>query len=60
MDQTLVDVTEIPHVSPGDKAMVIGKNGDLEITAAQVAEWAGTIPNEILSRLGERFDRVIV
>lgn len=60
MDQTLVDVTEIPHVSPGDKAMVIGKNGDLEITAAQVAEWAGTIPNEILSRLGERFDRIIV
>lgn len=60
MDQTMVDVTEIPHVSPGDKAMVIGKNGDLEITAAQVAEWAGTIPNEILSRLGERFDRVIV
>lgn len=56
----MVDVTEIPHVSPGDKAMVIGKNGDLEITAAQVAEWAGTIPNEILSRLGERFDRVIV
>ena len=54
MDQTLVDVTKIPHVSPGDTAVVIGKSGGLEITAAQVAEWAGTIPNEILSRLGRR------
>lgn len=58
MDQTMVDVTGIPHVSPGDTAVVIGKSGGLEITAAQVAEWAGTIPNEILSRLGERVGRM--
>lgn len=60
MDQTMVDVTGIPHVSPGDTAVIIGKSGGLEITATQVAEWAGTIPNEILSRLGERLDRTAV
>ena len=57
MDQTLVDVTEIPGVSPGDAAVMIGKSGGAELTAAEVAEWAGTIPNEILSRMGRRLRR---
>lgn len=58
MDQTLVDVTGIPHVSPGDTAVVMGKSGGSEISAAQVAEWAGTVPNEILSRMGRRLRRI--
>ncbi|MCI9552331.1 MAG: serine racemase VanT catalytic subunit [Acutalibacter sp.] len=57
MDQTLVDVTGLPHVSPGDTAVLIGKSGGSEITAAEMAEQAGTIPNEIFSRLGRRLGR---
>ena len=57
MDQTLVDVTDIPQVSPGDTAVLIGKSGGQEILAADLAAWAGTIPNEILSRLGQRLRR---
>lgn len=60
MDQTLVDVTDIPGVAPGDVAVLIGKSGDLEITACDLAEQADTISNEILSRLGERLDRLII
>ena len=58
MDQMLVDVTEIETVEAGDEAVLIGKSGDLEIQAEEMAHWAGTISNEIVSRLGERLERV--
>jgi len=58
MDQMMVDVTEIPRISPGDEAVLIGKSGNLEIRAEDLAQWAGTISNEIVSRLGERLELV--
>lgn len=58
MDQMLVDVTDIPQVKAGDEAVLIGKSGDLQIQAEEMAQWAGTISNEIVSRLGERLERV--
>ena len=57
MDQMLADITDIPDVRAGDVAVILGKSGDLEITSAQLAEQAGTISNEILSRLGSRLMR---
>lgn len=60
MDQTLVDVTDIPEVSVGDIAVLIGKTGTEEIRAADMAVQAGTISNEILSCLGPRLDRIVV
>lgn len=57
MDQTLVDITNIPDVKQGDIAVIIGKSGDNEITAYDLAEQTGTITNEILSRLGSRLER---
>lgn len=60
MDQTIVDVTGIPRIQPGDTAVIIGTDRGEEITAGQIAEQCGTITNEILSRLGARLDRVTV
>lgn len=60
MDQTIVDVSGIPDVKAGDIAVLIGKSGDKEISAGDLAEWAGTITNEILSRMGARLERVMV
>ncbi len=60
MDQMMVDVTEIPRVKPGDEAVLIGRSGALEIRAEDMAQWAGTISNEIVSRLGERLERIAV
>lgn len=54
MDQLTVDVTDIPGVKIGMTATLIGKEGDLEIPATEIAANAGTITNEILSRLGQR------
>lgn len=59
MDQLLLDVSFIPGVVPGDEAVFIGTSGEKTITAAQVAREAGTISNEILSRLGSRLPRMI-
>jgi len=60
MDQTLLDVTDIPSISAGDIATFIGKSGGYEITAYDIAEQTGTIPNEVLSRLGGRLERKLV
>ena len=60
MDQTIVDVSGIPDVKAGDVAVLIGKSGDKEISAGDLAGWAGTITNEILSRMGARLERVMV
>lgn len=62
MDQTLVDVSEIPdsEISQGDTAVLIGRSGTREIAAGELAEHCGTITNEILSRLGTRLERVVV
>ena len=60
MDQLLVDVTDIPDAAPGDIATLIGRDGDGEVTAGQAAQAAGTITNELLSRLGPRLHRMVV
>ena len=60
MDQMMADVTDIPNACQGDTAVLIGRSGDDEITACDWAAWTGTITNEILSRLGERLDRIMV
>ena len=58
MDQMMADITGIENVSVGDEAILIGRDGDVEITAEDVARWAGTISYEILLSSGSRVDRV--
>jgi alanine racemase len=56
MDMTMIDITDIPSVREGDSVQVFGKN--LDIT--QVAKWAGTIPYEILTSIGQRVKRIYI
>lgn len=58
MDQCLLDVTGIPDVRPGVEAVFIGCSGRESITACELADACGTIPNEVLSRLGQRLHRL--
>ena len=60
MDQLLVDVTGIPEAQECDTVTLIGRDGEQVLTAEEVAQDAGTITNELLSRLGERVTRVII
>ena len=55
MDQFMVDVTELPRdVAPGEEVVLMGKQGEEEITVGEVASWADTITWDILTRLGQR------
>lgn len=56
MDQIMVDVTGVP-ANVGDAAVLIGRQGAEEITTAEIARKAGTIPWEILTRLTARVER---
>lgn len=58
MDQCIVDVTDVPNVSLGDEVVLIGRQGNNEITVAELAELAGTIDLEILCGITARVRRV--
>jgi alanine racemase len=60
MDQTIVDVTEIPETALGDEAVLIGDQGSERITAAAVAQLTGTIPYEVLCGIAARVPRMMV
>jgi alanine racemase len=57
MDAITLDVTDVPDVSLGDVATLIGRDGEQVITAEEVAEWSGTISYEVLTSIGPRVER---
>jgi len=61
MDQIVVDVTDLPEpVEPGEEAVLLGSQGEAAVTAAELAERAGTIPWEIFTGMQCRDGRVHV
>ncbi|HKS69827.1 MAG TPA: alanine racemase, partial [Ktedonobacterales bacterium] len=58
MDQCMVDVTAIPGVQPGDEVVLIGRQGEDELTADEVARRLGTISYEVVAELLARVPRV--
>ncbi|MFZ5821906.1 MAG: alanine racemase [Chloroflexota bacterium] len=60
MDQIMVNI-EQDSAFNGDEVLLIGKAGNGErVTAEELAEWAGTIPYEILTNINTRVPRVFV
>jgi alanine racemase len=58
MDYTTVDVGHIPGVAVGDRATLIGGQGEERIGLEEVARRAGTIPYEITCAVGKRVERL--
>ena len=58
MDQTMVDVTDLHPVAPGDEVVLIGRQGDEEIPALELAGKAGTIVWEIFTGIKGRVERI--
>jgi alanine racemase len=56
----MIDVSKINNVQVGDEAVLIGQQGAAEISCAELAERAGTITWEIVTRIGSRVRRVFV
>jgi alanine racemase len=58
MDQSVIDVTEIPGVSPGDEVVILGSQGSEIISAHDHAHVSGTIPWEVFTRISARVPRI--
>jgi Alr-MurF fusion protein len=54
MDMLMLDVTACPNIKVGDTIEVFGQN----ISAATLAQWAGTISYEVLTNVSQRVNRV--
>lgn len=59
MDQLAVDITDAPGAAVGDIATLVDNRKDSRISAPRIAEQAGSISNELLSRMGSRLPIVI-
>jgi alanine racemase len=59
MDQIMVNL-EWGSAYNGDEVVLIGAGGDERVTCEDLAEWAGTIPYEILTNINTRVPRVYV
>ncbi|MCG2768626.1 MAG: alanine racemase, partial [Anaerolineae bacterium] len=59
MDQTMIDVTDVPGVRQGDDVVLIGRQGRDVITVEEVAERLGTINYEVVSEILARVPRVV-
>ncbi|HSL19952.1 MAG TPA: alanine racemase [Vicinamibacterales bacterium] len=58
MDMLMADITHVPGVAPGDDVIFIGQQGDERLDAREMAAAIGTIPYEVLCRIGARIERV--
>ena len=57
MDMTMIDVTGM-DVATGDEVVIIGEQGDESLGVREMAAAIGTIPYELLCRVGSRIQRV--
>ncbi|MBN2891259.1 MAG: alanine racemase [Bacteroidales bacterium] len=59
MNMTICDITEIPNIKIGDEVVLIGRQGENEISFASFAEMNNSLNYEILARLPDNIDRVL-
>jgi alanine racemase len=59
MNLSMVDVTDIPAAALEDEVVLLGRSGDERISAETMAEWAGTINYEVVTRISPLLPRVV-
>ena len=59
MDQMMVNL-EWDSAYNGDDVILLGQSGDETITCQELADWAGTIPYEILTNINTRVPRIYI
>jgi alanine racemase len=57
MDQMMINI-EADSAYNGDEVILIGESGNESISAQDLANWAGTIPYEILTNINTRVPRI--
>lgn len=57
MDQIMVNISQDSAFN-GDEVVLVGKSGNEQLRVEDLAEWAGTIPYEILTNINTRVPRI--
>jgi len=58
MKALMIDVTDVEDVHTNDEVVLLGKQGEHEITIEMLANWANTISYEIMCLIGTRNQRI--
>lgn len=59
MDSMVVDITGCPGAGVGSDVLIYGRHGGSDVSIEEVAAAVGTIPYELLTRVGPRVQRVL-
>lgn len=59
MNMSMVDVSNVPTLVPGDEVVILGRSGAHSITAYDISRVMGTIPYEFISRLNPQIPRIV-
>ena len=60
MNMFMVDVTDIKNVMPEDEVVLLGRQGQEEVTAEEIAQKLGTINYEFITRINPLISRKVV
>jgi len=60
MNLTMIDITDVEGIGLEEQVVLLGRDGDEEISADLMAEWAGTINYEIVSRISPFLPRKVI
>lgn len=60
MNLTMVDVTNVPYVRPGEEVVLVGRQGEDAITTDDVAALLGTINYEVVTRINWQIPRIVI
>ena len=58
LEHTRIDLTGVPDARVGDEVVIIGRQGDAEITPAEVAKHHGLGLHHVATTVGPRVARV--
>ena len=59
MDQTIIEITAVPAAKVGDRVEIISPDPAAANSVDSLARLAGTVPYEVVTRLGDRITRVL-
>lgn len=60
MNMMSIDVTHLDNVKKGDEVVIIGKQGDMEISVSSFSEYSDQVNYELLTRLPSNIPRIVV
>ncbi|MBN1333171.1 MAG: alanine racemase [Synergistales bacterium] len=60
LDQCMINLTHLPEAEPGDEVVVIGQQGNEEISMQEIADKLDTVVTQVLSFISKRVPRVYI